>query len=87
MASEIIRHKTMNTAVSRSEYVGALISDERRLVLVSVNPEEPWEAFRKLRRVMRRENATALTTAIYEAPTPIERQADVISLESRRRAG
>lgn len=87
MASEIIRHKTMNTAASRSEYVGALISDERRLVLVSVNPDEPWEAFRKLRRVMRRERASAVSTAMFEASTPIERQADVISLESRRRAG
>ena len=87
MASEIIRHKTMNTAASRSEYVGALISDERRLVLVAMNPDEPWEAFRKLRRVMRREKANATATALFESPTPVERQADVISLESRRRAG
>jgi hypothetical protein len=87
MASEIIRHKTMNTAESRSEYVGALIADERRLVMVSVDPDEPWEAFRKLRRVMRRQHQGAATTAMFESTAPIEHQADVISIESRRRAG
>lgn len=87
MASEVIRHKTMNTAESRSEYVGALLADERRLVLVSVDPDQPWDAFRELRRAMRREHPSAISTAMFAAPTPIEHHADVISLESRRRAG
>jgi hypothetical protein len=84
MASEMFRRDKMNTA--RSEYVGALFEDERRLVLVPVSEDEPWEAFRQMRRVMRRERKDA-SIGLFASPNPIERTADVIDLSSRRRAG
>ena len=88
MAREMIQRVNMNSAQARSEYVGALIPDESRLMLVSVDPAEPWEAFRQLRRLMRKERKAAeAQVALFEAPMPIEHQADVISLASRRRAG
>lgn len=87
MARENIQRVNMNSAEARAEYVGALIADESRLMLVSVDPNEPWEAFRALRRLMRKSNTAPAEIALFESATPIEHQADVISLESRRRAG
>lgn len=86
MASEIFRRETMRDQTARSDYVGALIDGERRMVLVGVDPENPWEAFRRLRKQMRRERKPA-TVALYGADAPLEHQADVIDLSSRRRAG
>ena len=80
--------KRMQSATARSEYVGALLAEEGRLVVVPVNEEDPWESFRKLRRQMRKENAaSSALMGLFESETPLERTADVISLESRRRAG
>ena len=86
MTSEMFRRETMQTQPAQSEYVGALIEDERRVVLVSVDPDNPWEAFRRLRKQMRRERKPA-SMALYETGSPIEHTADVIDLSSRRRAG
>ena len=87
MASEMFpRVKMMQSLAARSEYVGALISEERRLVLVPVSADEPWEAFRQLRKAMRRERKNA-EIAMYEASATIEHSAEVIDLQSRRRAG
>lgn len=35
------------------EYLGALVEEDRHLVLVPMSPDEPWAAFRQLRRIMR----------------------------------
>lgn len=85
--SRELKFRRMRTAQEQTGYVGALIEDERRLVLVPVDSEEPWEAFRTLRRVMRKEKASQVTLGMYESPAPIEHRADVIEIESRRRAG
>lgn len=87
MAREIKVNKM--SALPKPEYLGAFMPEERRLVLVSMDPKDPWEAFRRMRRVMRtREEAGGSAILdIYEAPAPLEHQAQIISLESRRRAG
>lgn len=86
MATEMVRREMMQSA--QPDYLGALIEDERRLVLVSVDPDEPWEAFRRLRRAMRREPRTDRAHIdIFRAPHPLEHSADIIDLQSRRRAG
>lgn len=87
MASEMFPRRIMNSSTARTEYVGALFADEARLMLVPVTPDEPWEAFRQLRKALRRTKKSEPVIALYESDAPIEHQADVISLESRRRAG
>jgi hypothetical protein len=62
------------------------MSDERRAVLIAIDPDNPWNAFRQLRRSMRRERGRG-RIALYDSPTQIGHAADVISLEERRRAG
>lgn len=84
MTSEILRRTAMQTPAS--DYVGALIEDERRLVLVSVDPQDPWEAFRALRREMRRTRKSA-AVGMFHADAPLGHAAEVIPLASRKRAG
>ena len=86
MTSEYRRKMMAQTLAS--DYIGAHFQDERRVVLVSVDPDEPWEAFRQLRRRMRRErNGGRSTVGMYHAEAPIDHSAEVIPLSSRRRAG
>lgn len=86
--SRELKFPKMQSTPAPTGYVGALIEDERRLVLVPVDTEEPWEAFRTLRRAMRKENKDSqVSLGMYESPAPIGHQADVIEIESRRRAG
>jgi hypothetical protein len=88
MAREMFKRETMQENSARTDYVGAFLEEERRLMLVAVDPSEPWEAFRKLRRAMRRtKQPESATLAMFEAEAPIEHNADVISIGSRRRAG
>ena len=88
MAREISPRSPMQTIQPRPDYVGALIEDERRLVLVSVDPDEPWDAFRRLRRAMRKEPRRAKARIdIFNAPAPLEHSAEIIPLAPRRRAG
>src|SRR5438309_2052385 len=88
MAREVLKRETMNTANARTDYVGAYLEDEHRLMLVAVDPAEPWEAFRKMRRALRRtKKAEQATLALFETEAPIDHSAEVISLSSRRRAG
>jgi hypothetical protein len=77
----------MRTETVPSEYVGALLADERSLTLVRIDPKDPWEAFRRLRRMVRRLPEPPKDLSFYETDTPIENEARVISLDSRRRAG
>lgn len=88
MASEICRRKDMTSTREHSDYIGALIPDECRMMLVSMDPEHPWEAFRQLRRLLRKEkSAPEALVGLFESPVPIDQQAEVIPLSSRRRAG
>ena len=50
-------------------YVGALLERERRLVLVPLDPERPWAAFRRLRSWMKRSQPrpTSATMELFRA--------------------
>lgn len=37
------------------DYLGARLGEEKRLVLVPLDPDKPWAAFRRMRAWMRRE--------------------------------
>ena len=87
MAREMTKTKTMNATVARQDYLGAFLSEERRLVLVGIDENDPWEAFRSMRRAMRRGRAQGPDFDLYTANIALEHQADVIPLASRRRAG
>ena len=73
----------------RSEYLGAMLTAQQRLVLVPMDPKEPWEAFRRLRTWMKQSKETAETPMVdvFESPLALENQAKVISLDSKRRTG
>lgn len=68
----------------RYEYLGALIRDERRLVLVPVQPSDPWEAFQRLRSWMKQSH-NRVEIDLFESRAPIESEAKVIALDARRR--
>lgn len=86
MTSEY-RRKMMQQTLA-SDYIGAHFKDQNRVLLVSVDPDEPWEAFRQLRRRMRRErHGGAASMSLFHSESPINHAADVIPLASRRRAG
>ncbi|MGH2727469.1 MAG: hypothetical protein ACRDKS_10920 [Actinomycetota bacterium] len=38
----------------RSGYLGAMLDENRRLVLIPLDPERPWAAFRRMRAWMKR---------------------------------
>lgn len=38
-------------------YLGARITDEKRLVLVPLDPDRPWTAFKRMRAWMKRSHA------------------------------
>ncbi|HEX9775579.1 MAG TPA: hypothetical protein VGB83_08360 [Actinomycetota bacterium] len=85
MASEFNFQRLM-TKPERAGYVGALMEDQNQAVLVPIDPADPWEAFRTVRRTMRKSRGKA-SFALYEADGPLEATANVIDLRSRRRAG
>ncbi|MBI4728288.1 MAG: hypothetical protein HY775_02110 [Acidobacteria bacterium] len=68
----------------RSDYhLGALIKEERRLILVPVDPAEPWEAFRRMRSWMRTAKKP-VEVDIFRAPGSAHSAAKVVSMESWR---
>lgn len=84
--AELGSQRAMKTQTASSEYVGALLG-ERRLTLVRIDPTHPWEAFRRMRRLMRRQPDAEMQISLYESAHAVEYQASVIELDSRRRAG
>ena len=46
-----MHHKGSNEG---SDYLGARLGDEQRLVLVPLDPARPWAAFRRMRAWMKR---------------------------------
>lgn len=85
-SGELTPRASMNNRTASSEYVGALLG-ERRLTLVRIDPTHPWEAFRRMRRIMRRQDEPPTGLSLYESDHPVENEARVIALDSRRRAG
>ena len=43
-----------NDSSGSSDYLGARLGDEQRLVLVPLDPDRPWAAFRRMRAWMKR---------------------------------
>lgn len=88
MVRESLARVDMKTAEARSDYVGAFIEDDRKLTLVAIDPADPWEAFRSLRRQMKRvSGAEHATIAMFDSDVRLEHNATVVDLSSRRRAG
>ena len=74
----------------RPEYLGALLEGERRLVLVAMDPQEPWEAFRRMRSWMRQMKSTAEADVDvfspdepFETDRPVETDAKIIPFRQR----
>ena len=68
-------------------YLGAMLDSERRLVLVPLDPDRPWAAFRRMRSWMKRRTlAPRSSVDMFTSPPDLE-SAEVISLQTRRRAG
>lgn len=77
--------RAMRTQTAQSsDYLGALIEGEPRLVLVPLDPHEPWQAFRRLRSFMRHSPAAA-SVDVFEAPADLSATAKVIPLAARQR--
>ena len=68
----------------RPGYVGAMIDSERRLVLVPVDPERPWAAFRRMRSWMKRsrQGSQGASLGVFKAPRKRE-PSNVIDLRRR----
>ena len=84
MTSEHIR--TMNTAHAQtvaSEYVGALLEGEDRVLMVAIDPDEPWEAFRAMRKQMRRRRGAKAAIGMFHSDSPLGHSADVIPLQAK----
>ncbi len=52
----------------RPGYLGAMLDAERKLVLVPLDPERPWAAFRRMRSWMKRSRSSAASTSVFTAP-------------------
>lgn len=62
-------------------YLGAMLGDEQRLVLVPVDPERPWVAFRRMRSWMKRSRkGRAQAVDMFRVP---RLKGDVIELPRR----
>lgn len=87
MSAEINFSRTMSTqAEDSAKYVGAMIADEKRLVLVPLDPQEPWAAFKRLRSWMKESKATpSAGIDLFESQASLTDEAKVIPLDSRRK--
>lgn len=74
-----------NEPVGRPGFLGALLEDERKLVLVPLDPREPWAAFRRMRAWMKGSKPKKASVDVFEAPGRLERSADVIPLRRREK--
>lgn len=74
-------------AEDSAKYVGAMIADEKRLVLVPLDPQEPWAAFKRLRTWMKDSKAAPSQARIdlFESTAALADDAKVIPLSSRRK--
>lgn len=72
----------------RPGYLGAMLDSEQRLVLVPLDPAEPWTAFRRMRSWMKRSGkGTARTSVgVFNAP-PEAAETNVVTLRPRVRDG
>ena len=64
----------------RPGYLGAMFDEEQRLVLVPVDPQRPWAAFRRMRKMMKRTRKGAQTVNMFKPPPE---EAKIIPLPRR----
>ena len=70
----------------RPGYLGAMLDAEHRLVLVPMDPERPWAAFRRMRSWMKRSHKGNAETSVGVFTAPPERVAtNVVTLRPRER--
>ena len=88
MSAEINHREIMNRhAEDSAKYLGAMIADEKRLVLVPMDPQEPWAAFKRLRTWMKDSKAeqTQASISLFETSASLTGTAKVIPIDSRRK--
>lgn len=88
MSAEMNLRGVMSThAEDSAKYVGAMIADEKRLVLVPLDPQEPWAAFKRLRTWMKDSKAaqTQASIDLFESSASLADTAKVIPIDSRRK--
>lgn len=73
----------MMKALHPAHYLGALSQDGERLTLVSIAPDDPWQAFRAMRKRLRR-SQEPVALSLYDAERPVEHTADIVVLRPRR---
>lgn len=71
----------------RPGYLGAMLDEERRLVLVPLDPERPWVAFRRMRSWMKRSRKGAARSRVGVFTAPPGGDADMITLRPRSGPG
>lgn len=80
-AKRITRSISPSTPESK-QYLGTTSSDGR-VTMVSLDPADPWEAFKAVRERAAKGDAPR-DFALYESPRPIERSAELVVLRTRR---
>jgi hypothetical protein len=65
---------------NRPGYLGAMLDEEQRLVLVPVDPKRPWAAFRRMRKMMKRSKGGAQAVNMFKPPP---QEAKIIELPRR----
>lgn len=86
MVIEMSRQMVLEARHARVEsahYIGALSDDGRQLTLVTIDPDDPWTAFRSMRRRMRRTVESA-EISLFDSPSPVGHQAEIVELRPRR---
>jgi len=66
-----------------SDYLGALLDEEHRLVLVPLDPDRPWAAFRRMRSWMKRSHKGNTQTSVGVFTAPPEADTNVVTLRPR----
>jgi hypothetical protein len=61
-------------------YLGARIEEEKRLVLVPLDPERPWTAFKRMRAWMKRSHSHPDRTSVDVFTAPEEPRSREVSL-------
>ncbi|GAC1414275.1 MAG: hypothetical protein NVSMB57_09880 [Actinomycetota bacterium] len=79
------RHVAMNSAEPSTKYLGAMIPGaEQRLVLVPLDPAEPWAAFKRMRTWMKDSRTTeSASVSLFESPASLAPEAKVIPLRRK----
>jgi hypothetical protein len=78
-----LREPVMTKALRPAHYLGALSEDGEHLTLVSISPDDPWQAFKAMRKKLRR-SSTPVALSLYDSKQPVEHTADIVVLRPRQ---